>query len=181
VANWAANLGSTATKNPKDASQNFWRFYTQNRFVSLRMSTFGAIDLYVLRLMTSNVSKLNFCITIHCLINTYAKPGGLDIRDRLRSRSRFLDLLRSTFETCQDCPYCWDKIFLSWSRFLKGEQQYCQKNICCTICRNLIFSTVETYFFPVSRSKLSIETTSRQIETPRLNLCSNEAKVQNVL
>ncbi len=31
-----------------------------------------------------------------------------------------------------------------------------------------IFSTVETYSLPVSRSRFSIETTSSQIETPRL-------------
>ncbi len=43
-----------------------------------------------------------------------SKPGGLNSRDQLRSRSRFLDLSSSTFETCQDCPKCRDKIiFLS--------------------------------------------------------------------
>ncbi len=38
------------------------------------------------------------------------KPGGLDSHDQSRSRSRFLDLSRPTFETCRDCPYCRDKI-----------------------------------------------------------------------
>jgi hypothetical protein len=34
------------------------------------------------------------------------KPGGLDSRDQSRSRSRFLDLSRSTLETFRDYPYC---------------------------------------------------------------------------
>ncbi len=47
------------------------------------------------------------------------KPGGLDSRDQLRLRSRFLNLSRSTFETCRDYPYCQDKIIFSRSKFLK--------------------------------------------------------------
>jgi hypothetical protein len=52
----------------------------------------------------------------NCAIN---KPGGPDSRDQSRSRLRFLDLSRSTFEKCRDYPYCQDNIFFSQSRFLK--------------------------------------------------------------
>ncbi len=43
----------------------------------------------------------------------FIKPGGLDSRDQSRSRSRFLDLSRPTFENCQECPLCWDQLFFS--------------------------------------------------------------------
>ncbi len=43
--------------------------------------------------------------------------GGLDSRDQSRSRSRFLDLLRSTFETFQDYPYCGEKIIFCLGRY----------------------------------------------------------------
>ncbi len=38
-------------------------------------------------------------------------PGGLDSRDQLRSRSRFLDLSRLTFENRRDCPSRRDQNF----------------------------------------------------------------------
>ncbi len=48
-----------------------------------------------------------------------SKVGGLYSGDQLRSRSRCLDRLRPTFETCRDYHYCRDQIFFSWLRFLK--------------------------------------------------------------
>jgi hypothetical protein len=62
--------------------------------------------------------SINFCFQNDCLQNDcsinnlkewfFYKPVGLDSRDQ--SRLRFLDLSRSTFETCRDYPYCRDKI-----------------------------------------------------------------------
>ncbi len=68
-----------------------------------------------------------------------------------------------SIETFWSGHWCWDEIekSLSRPRFLD--------------CRDAlfdaveIFSTVETHSLTTSRSKLSIETTSRQIDTPRVN------------
>ena len=90
------------------------------------------------------------------------------------SRSR----LRQTVEICQKCHvstdfsisietfgtgrWCRDKIEISWSRsrYLNHRDQLFE-----TV---EIFSTVKTDFVLVSRLRVSIETTSRQIETPNL-------------
>ena len=65
-----------------------------------------------------------FVLTILFTIKQWVriKLGGLNSRNQSRSRLRFLDLSRSTFETCRDYPYCQDKIiFFSRSRFLKSR------------------------------------------------------------
>jgi len=53
-------------------------------------------------------------ITSSGAIIVIIKPGGLKSRDQ--SRLRFLDLLRSTFETCRDYPSCRDQHFLFLGR-----------------------------------------------------------------
>ncbi len=63
----------------------------------------------------------------------------LGLEDGVETKSRFLNLDRD--------------ILVVKTNFLESVE---------------IFSTVETYSLPVSRSRHSIETTSRQIETPRL-------------
>jgi hypothetical protein len=45
--------------------------------------------------------------------------GGLDSQDQ--ARSRFLDMSRPTFETCQDYPCCRDKIIFFSVEFVKIE------------------------------------------------------------
>ncbi len=67
------------------------------------------------------------------------------------------------FETFETGRWCCDKIKISrsWSRLLDRQDKLFE------IVE--IFSTVETYSLPVSRSRVWIETWSRQIETPRLN------------
>ena len=85
---------------------------------------------------------------------------------------------RQTVEICQKChvstdflilietfgtgKWCRDKIEISqsWSRLLD-----CWDKLFESV---EIFLTVETYFFLVLRSRVSVETMSRQIETPRL-------------
>ena len=58
---------------------------------------------------------------------------------------------------------CRDKIEISqsWLSYLDRQDQLFESV--------KIFSTVKTYFLPVSRLRVLIETTSRQIETPRLS------------
>jgi hypothetical protein len=65
-------------------------------------------------------------------------------------------------------------IKLTWSRS-RQTVKICQKFHVNRFLDKLfeivkIFSTVETYFLPVSRLRVSIETTLRQIETRRLSL-----------
>ncbi len=50
-------------------------------------------------------------LKIYCVLT---KHGGLDSRDQ--SRLRFIDLSRSTFETCREYPYCRDKIIFCLGR-----------------------------------------------------------------
>jgi hypothetical protein len=119
------------------------------------------------------------------------KPGGLDCREQSRSRSRFLDLSRSTFEsveifsTHRDVLFQTVEIEISIKTLTKIEI-YRDFRVIETVepwilnCREYLnsrdvvfqtvknFSTVETWFFQMSRSRVSIEITSRQIETPRL-------------
>jgi hypothetical protein len=68
-------------------------------------------------------------------------------------RLRFLDLSRSTFETCQDFLDCQDTIFFVSVKIFKIETFESRFN--CAEIFVKIFLTVKTYF-------------SRQIETPRL-------------
>ncbi len=85
---------------------------------------------------------------------------------------------RQTVKICQKCHFLTD-FSISIETF--GTGKWCQDKIKISQsqsrlldCRDKlfesveIFSTIETYFFLVSRLKVSIETTSRQIETPRL-------------
>ncbi len=70
--------------------------------------------------------------------NQISKPGGLNSRDQLRSR--FLDLSRRAFKTCQDFLDCQDKLFFSLSRFKK------KKNFQSQLWRVKIFvEIVETH------------------------------------
>jgi hypothetical protein len=64
--------------------------------------------------------------------------------------SRFLNLSRSTFETCRDYP--------SLRQVFETVE---------------IFSSVKTNILTVLGSRVSMETTSRQIETPRLRFHVN--------
>jgi hypothetical protein len=66
-------------------------------------------------------------------------------------------------ETFGTRRWCWDKIEISRSRLRLLDSQDKLFEIV------EIFSTLETYFLSVSRSRVLIETTSRQIETPRLS------------
>jgi hypothetical protein len=59
-------------------------------------------------------------------------------RDQLRLR--FLDLSRSTFETCRDYPYCWDKISIETSQLLRQAFWNCRD---CLDRLFLLFSSVE--------------------------------------
>jgi hypothetical protein len=55
-------------------------------------------------------------ITSNGAIIVIFKPGGVESWDQSRSRSRFHDLSRSTFETCRDYPSCRDQNFLFLGR-----------------------------------------------------------------
>jgi hypothetical protein len=82
------------------------------------------------------------------------EPGGLDSRDQLRLRSRLSLVSRSRLLRLEGGVE-------TQLRFLDHQDKLFE------IVK--IFSAVETYSLPVSRSRVSIETTSRQIKTPRLN------------
>ena len=112
-------------------------------------------------------------------------PGGLDSRDQSRSRSRTSLASRLTFLKCRENLDCWDR--LSASVEIESLDRDKNKNWdksrlysieIVEICRDVIFQTVEkistvkTGSLPVSRSRVSIETRSRQIETPRANFLS---------
>jgi hypothetical protein len=92
------------------------------------------------------------------LINAIPKPGGLDSRDQSRSRSRFLDLSRPTFENRWECPSCRDQLFFPRSRFLKlrlfnwdlvRQDFYRDRQDKSRLSR--LFKIVETSFLKVSR------------------------------
>jgi hypothetical protein len=84
-------------------------------------------------------------------------PGGLDSRDQ--SRSRCLDTLRCRFSNCRENLDCQDLVFeLSRkSRLSRCRFSNCRENL---DCGDWLFFGVEI--------EISIEITSRQIETPRV-------------
>ncbi len=107
------------------------------------------------------------------------KVGGLDGRDQSRSRSRTSIVLRQTFFKCRDYPSRRDQL-------LKVSRSRVSIEISTKIeilghkpCRDFIFWTVEnvhhveTDTFLTSRSRVSIKTTSRQIETPKASFGSS--------
>jgi|FrelakmetLWP11LW_1041352.scaffolds.fasta_scaffold49918_1 hypothetical protein len=57
--------------------------------------------------------SINGCLwyLMYSTVDVLGKPGGLNSPDQSKLRLRLLDLSRSIFETCQDYPLCWDKIF----------------------------------------------------------------------
>jgi hypothetical protein len=97
--------------------------------------------------------------------------GGLDNWDQ--SRSRFLDLSRSTFETCQDYPLCWDQNFYFSVKIFKIKT-FQLRLICIKIFIEIVkinwdcqdfsrFIKISQHFFSpggldLSRSRLSIST-----------------------
>ena len=116
----------------------------------------------------------------------FSKVGGLDSRDQSRSRSRFLDTSRLTFESVE--------IYLDGrDQLLKVSRSRVSIEISTKIeilghkpCRDFVFwsvfqtvekiSTVETSSLPVLRSRVLIETRSRQIETPKPRNFQNRNK-----
>ena len=128
--------------------------------------------------------KYSYYLKSTMILWVYYNPGGLDSRDQSRSRSRSRTSLASrlTFLKCRDFLDSRDVSF--WNVEIESLDRDKNKNRdklrlysieIVEICRDVIFqtvekiSTVETSSLPVSRSRVSIETTSRQIETPRAN------------
>jgi hypothetical protein len=69
------------------------------------------------------------------------KGGGLNSQDQSRLRSRCLDLLRPTFETCRDYPYCLDNIFFLSVEIFKIETFPVETWSCqdfCQDCQDLL-------------------------------------------
>ncbi len=99
------------------------------------------------------------------------KPGGHDSREQSRPRSRCLNMLKRCFSNFKDFLDGRDIGF--WN--VEIETMLIIEILRHNPCWDVIFWTVKTFptvemsFFELSRPKVSIETMSRQIETPRPN------------
>ncbi len=84
--------------------------------------------------------------------------------------------LRQTVEVCQKYHVSTDFLIsietFGTGRWCRDKIKISRSRLRLLDCWDKLFEIVETYFLPVSRLRVSIETTSRQIETPRLNLFS---------
>ncbi len=81
------------------------------------MSEFGLCYHFIHTNWTiTNIKQMHWGSIIMYVMNELGKPGGLDSHDQSRSRSRFLDLSRSTFETCQDSYYYFFVVVGLWSQ-----------------------------------------------------------------
>ncbi len=97
----------------------------------------------------------------------YKNPRTSRSRQTVEKRQNFqiLTNFSISIKTFWSGHWCWDKIekSRSWPRFLD-----CQDAL---FDADEIFLTVKTHSLTTPRSRLSIETNSRQIETPMLSNC----------
>ncbi len=109
------------------------------------------------------------------------KVGGLDSQDQSRSRSRTSLASRPVFKTCRDQLFEMSRSRLSIETKIKIEtnRDFIAQKLSRFVemsflnCRDQsrqsrpVFKTCRDQLLEVSRSRVSIETMSRQIETPK--------------
>ncbi len=104
------------------------------------------------------------------LINAIPKPGGLDSRDQSRSRSRFLDLSRPTFENRWECPSCQDQLLKTVENFHRVEINFFFLGQDFLNWDFSIQTWLRQYFYRDSRDKSRVSRLFKIVETSFLKV-----------